>query len=151
MQIVMMTCSDASFSLVVAETLSHNSCISRHSLKAPRDNHNSHLGPTVNVINRNHFTKMTSNIRLVKRNHSFLTILSSISWVIFSLNFVALRMMFANILLQYAKMEAKTQFNKNEGKGERLICSQLRSKNDRKSSRIRGDNLSDHQQSKLSP
>jgi hypothetical protein len=96
-------------------------------------------------------TKMTSNIRLVKRNHSFLTILSSISWVIFSLNFVALRMMFANILLQYAKMEAKTQFNKNEGKGERLICSQLRSKNDRKNSRIRGDNLSDHQQSKLSP
>lgn len=96
-------------------------------------------------------TKMTSNIRLVKRNQSFLTILSSISWVIFSLNFVALRMIFANILLQYAKMEAKTQFNKNEGKGERLICSQLRRKNDRKNSRIHSDNLSDHQQSKLSP
>lgn len=66
-------------------------------------------------------TKMTSNIRLVKRNQSFLTILSSISWVIFSLNSVALRMIFANILLQYAKMETQTQFNKNEGKGERLI------------------------------
>lgn len=43
----MITCSDVFSSSVVVEILFHNFCIFPQLLTAPRDNHNSHLGPAI--------------------------------------------------------------------------------------------------------